>query len=241
MILQWSSLIGEELSKLFRGGKLLVLLMLSFLIGILFVFIGDRIGLGVNLPSTALELLLPVVLPLFMVSLGSDLMVGEFKDSTIKHALKLPISRETLFMGKMLAGWLAGALIVLSVFVPTFIGSLMFLGVPAPSIMGESMAELGGSILFCGLLVVLANSVSLWMGSGGVGLLVSVALWMGMGVAGLFQPQLNRFFITDYADWVRPLLYQGDVGMSISTLLFMGAYYIIGIILGLLAFQRKEI
>jgi ABC-type transport system involved in multi-copper enzyme maturation permease subunit len=241
MIVQWSNLIGVELSKLFRGGKLLFLLMLSLLIGFLFVLIGDRIGLGDSLPSTALELLLPFILPLFMVSLGSDLMVGEFKDGTIKHALKLPISRETLFMGKLLAGWLAGALIVLSVFVPIWIGSFLFLGVPEPYTVGVNIAELGGSILFCGLLVVLANSVSLWMGSSGIGLLVSAVLWMGMGVAGLFQPQLNRFFITDYADWARPLLYQGDVGTSISTLLFMGAYYIIGIILGLLAFQRKEI
>jgi len=70
---------------------------------------------------------------------------------------------------------------------------------------------------------------------------VSVVLWMGMGIIGLLQPQLSRFLVTDFADWVQPLLYSGDVGASISTLLFMVAYYIIGIILGLLAFQRKEI
>ncbi|MFC5404694.1 ABC transporter permease [Cohnella soli] len=241
MIAQLNYLTGEELRKLLRGGKLKVLLLLAFLIGVFFVFIGDRIGLDHNLPSTALELLLAIVFPLFMVSLGSDLMVGEFKDRTIKHALKLPVSRESLFIGKMLAGWTAGALIVLSVFTPTLIGSLVLQGVPALSELGANFAELGAAILFCGLLVVLVNCVALWTGSGGVGLLVSVVLWMAMGVVGLLEPQLSRFLVTDYTDWVQPLLYSGDLGASISALLFIIAYYIIGTILGLLAFQRKEI
>lgn len=241
MIAQLNYLTGEELRKLLRGGKLKVLLLLAFLIGVFFVFIGDRIGLDDNLPSTALELLLAIVFPLFMVSLGSDLMVGEFKDRTIKHALKLPVSRESLFIGKMLAGWTAGALIVLSVFMPTLIGSLVLQGVPALSDLGANLAELGAAILFCGLLVVLVNCVALWTGSGGVGLLVSVVLWMAMGVAGLLEPQLSRFLVTDYTYWVQPLLYSGDLGASISALLFIIAYYIMGTILGLLAFQRKEI
>lgn len=234
-------LTGEELRKLFHGGKLKVLLLLSFLIGILFIIVGDRIGLGGNLSVVALELLLAFVLPLFMASLGSDLMISEFKDGTIKNALKLPLGREVIFMGKLIAGWTAGVLIVLSVFLPTWIGSLVLRGMPAPSAFGASMAEFGGAILFCGLLVILANSVSLWTGNGGVGLMVCVVLWITMGVIGMFEPQLNRFFITDFTDWVRPLLYEGDVGTSLTTLLFLAAYYIIGTILGLLAFQRKEI
>ncbi|MBT2289445.1 ABC transporter permease [Paenibacillus albidus] len=234
-------LTGEELRKLFRGGKLKVLLMLSFLIGVIFVLIGERVGLSGNLPVTTLELLLAAVLPLFMVSLGSDLMAGEFKDGTIKNALKLPLGRETLFIGKILAGWTAGALIVLSVFVPTFIGSIGLEGMSALSTLGATMAEVGGAILFCGLLVVLANSVSLWTGSGGVGMVVGIMLWITMGVIGFFEPQLNRFFLTDFADWLHPLLYTGDFGASVTTLLFMTAYYIMGIITGLLAFQRKEV
>lgn len=241
MIAQLNYITGQELRKQLRGGKLKVLLLLSILIGVLVVFLGDRIGLDHNLPSTALELLLTIVFPLFMVSLGSDLMVGEFKDRSIKHALKLPVSREFLYVGKMLAGWVAGALIVLSMFVPTLIGSLLLQGVPAASDLGESLAELGGAILFCGLLVVLANCVSLWTGSGGIGLVVSVVLWLAMSVIGLLEPQLSRFFVTDFADWVQPLLYSGDAGASISALLFITAYYIMGTILGLLAFQRKEI
>ena len=241
MSAQMIYLINEELHKLYRGGKLKVLLLLSFLIGILFVFIGDRIGWDANLPTTALELLLGFVLPLFMVSLGSDLMVGEIRDGTIKHALKLPLGRETIFIGKMAAGWAAGALIVLSVFVPTLIGSLILQGMPAVSALGTSLAELVSAIMFCGLLVVLANSVSLWVGSSGVGLVVSVVLWMAMGIAGFLEPQLNRFFVTDFADWMKPLLYAGNAAASITTLIFIAAYYIIGTILGLLAFQRKEI
>jgi len=241
MSAQMIYLINEELHKLYRGGKLKVLLLLSFLIGILFVFIGDRIGWDANLPTTALELLLGFVLPLFMVSLGSDLMVGEIRDGTIKHALKLPLGRETIFIGKMAAGWAAGALIVFSVFVPTLIGSLILQGMPAVSALGTSLAELVSAIMFCGLLVVLANSVSLWVGSSGVGLVVSVVLWMAMGIAGFLEPQLNRFFVTDFADWMKPLLYAGNAAASITTLIFIAAYYIIGTILGLLAFQRKEI
>ncbi len=240
MIALMNGVAAEELHKLFRGGRLKALLLLSFIIGILFVFIGDRLGLKDNLPLTAIELLLATVLPLLMAALGSDLMIGEFK-GTIKHALKLPISREFLFMGKLFAGLGAGALIVLCMFVPTFIGGFILNGVSAASSLGAGIAELGGAILFSGLLLVLANSVSLWVGSSAVGLVVSVALWMGMGVVGFLEPQLNRFFVTNYADWLQPLLYGGDVSKTVSTLLFMTAYYIIGTILGLLAFQRKEL
>ncbi|MDQ0061581.1 ABC transporter permease [Paenibacillus harenae] len=239
MIAKMNNLTAEELRKLFRGSKLKVLLLLSFIIGILFVFIGDRLALDDNLPLTAIELLLTVMLPFFMGALGSDLMVGEWK-GMIKHALKLPISREFLFMGKLFAGLMAGALIVLCMFVPIFIGSLVLQGVPEPSSLGAGMAELGGAILFSGLLLVLTNSVSLWVGSSGVGLVVSVVMWMAMSIVGMLEPQLNRFFVTNYADWLQPLLYGGDASMTVSTLLFMTAYYIIGTILGLLAFQRKE-
>ncbi|MCR2805445.1 ABC transporter permease [Paenibacillus soyae] len=239
MIAQINNLAAEELRKLFRGGKLKALLLLSFIIGVLFVFIGDRLGLDDNLPLSAIELLLAAILPFLMVTLGSDLMIGEFKGA-IKHALKLPISREFLFMGKLFAGWAAGALIVLFMFLPTFIGDLILHGLPAASSLGAGIAELGGAILFSGLLLVLANSVSLWVGSSGVGLAVSVVLWMAMSVIGFLEPQLNRFFVTNYADWLQPLLYGGDASMTVSTLLFMTAYYIIGTILGLLAFQRKE-
>jgi hypothetical protein len=124
--------------------------------------------------------------------------------------------------------------------VPTFIGGFILHDVPAASTLGAGLAELGGAILFSGLLLVLANSVSLWVGSSAVGMAVSVVLWMAMSVVGFLEPGLNRFLVTNYADWLQPLLYGGDAGMTVSTLLFMAAYYIIGTILGLLAFQRKE-
>ncbi|MCI3921157.1 ABC transporter permease subunit [Paenibacillus sp. TRM 82003] len=233
-------LTGQELRKLFQGGKLKVLLALSFLIGILFVAISGYAGLDGDVSRMALELLLPVLLPLFMVSLGSELMVGEFKDRTIKNAWKLPLSRETLYFGKMFAGWIAGALIVLFVFVPTFLGTFLLEGMPTASALGSSVAEAAGAILFCGLLLVLSNAISLWTGSGGVGLVVSVVLWMTMSVVGFLEPELGRYFVTGYADWLQPLIRGGDAAATVTMLLFMTAYYIIGTILGLLAFQRKE-
>ncbi|MEK3884329.1 hypothetical protein [Paenibacillus sp. PL2-23] len=239
MIAQMRYLTSQELRKLFLGGKLKALLLLSFLIGVLFVFIGDRLGLEDNLPLTAMELLLAVVVPFLMGTLGSDLIIGECKDKN-KHALKLPISREFLFMGKWFAGWTAGAFLVLGMFLPTFIGGFILHGVPAASSLGAGIAELGGAILFSGLLVVWANTVSLWVGSSGVGLMVSVVLWMAMSAVGFLEPQLNQFLVTSYADWLQPLLYGGDARMTASTLLFIIAYYMIGTILGLLAFLRKE-
>ena len=231
---------GEELRKLFRGGKLKTLLALSVAIGALFVVAGRYAGLDGNLATIALELLLAVVLPLFMASLGSELMTNEFKDGTIKNALRLPLSREFLYMGKLFAGWIAAALVVLGVFVPTMIGSLLLNGASALSSLGTSVAEAGAAFLFCGLLLVLANAVSLWTGSAGVGLLVSVVLWIGMSALGFLEPSLGRYLVTSFADWAQPLLRGGDAGASMSPLLFMVAYYMIGTIIGLLAFQRKE-
>jgi ABC-type transport system involved in multi-copper enzyme maturation permease subunit len=240
MIRQLTYLTGEELRKLFRGSKLRVLLALSFLIGVLFVLIGGNLGLDGNLSLIALDLLSAVILPLFMVSLGSELMVNEWKDGTIKNMLKLPLSREMMYMGKMFAGWIVGALIVLSLFVPTFLGSIMLEGTSVLSTLGVSIAEYAGTVIFCGLLLILSNSISLWVGNSGVGLLLGVLLWIAMSVIGLFEPELSRFFVTSYAEWIKPLLYRGDIGASLSVLLFMAAYYIIGSILGFIVFQRKE-
>jgi len=231
---------GEELRKLFRSGKLKVLLALSFAIGALFAVAGGYAGLDGNLSSIALELLLAVVLPLFMAALGSELMVGEFKDGTIKNVLRLPLSREFLYFGKLFAGWIAAACVVLAVFVPTFLGSLLLEGMPAWSSVGTNVGEAAAAVLFCGLLLVLANAVSLWTGSAGTGLVVGVVLWIGMSVLGFLEPALGRFLVTSYADWAQPLLRGGGAGASISTLLFIIAYYMIGSILGLIAFQRKE-
>jgi len=241
MIQQLTHLTGEELRKLFQGSKLKVLLAISFLSGVFFVLVGGYLGVDGNVSQIALELLLPVLFPLFMASLGSELMVSEFKDGTIKNMLKLPLSREIIYMGRAFAGWIAGALIVFSVFVPTFLGSLLLEGMSMLSTLGSSVAEYAGAVVFCGLLLVLSNSVSLWTGSSGLGLVVSAMLWMGMGVVGLFEPEISRLFVTSYSDWLQPLLRGGDVGATVSMLLFMVAYYIIGTILGLVAFQRKEI
>ncbi|WP_309122556.1 ABC transporter permease [Paenibacillus sp.] len=241
MIRQLTYLTGEELRKLFRGSKLKVLLLLSFFVGILFVLTGGYFDLDGNVSLIALDLLLPVLLPLFMASLGSELMVTEWKDGTIKNALKLPLSREMMYLGKLAAGWAAGALIVLGVFVPTSLGDFLLRGMPALSALGATAAAYASAVVFCGLLLTLSNSVSLWSGSGGVGLVASVLIWMGMSVVGLLEPEYSRFFVTSYADWLQPLLRGGDVGASLTMLLFMAAYYIIGTILGMLAFQRKEI
>ncbi|TLS50769.1 ABC transporter permease [Paenibacillus antri] len=241
MIRQWTYLTGEELRKLFRGSKLIVLLLLSFFIGVLFVLIGGYLGLDGNVSLIALKMMLAVLLPLFMASLGSELMVTEWKDGTIKNALKLPLSREMIYLGKLSAGWTAGALIVLSVFIPTFLGGLLLGGMPSPSAIGATVATYASAVVFCGLLLILSNSVSLWAGSSGVGLVACVLIWMGMSFVGLFEPEYSRFFVTGYADWLQPLLRGGDAGTSLSMLLFMTAYYIIGTILGMLAFQRKEI
>ncbi len=239
MISTFGYLTGEELRKLFRVGKWKALLALSFAIGVLFVIASAYAGVNGSLTTIALELLLAVVLPLFMASLGSELMVNEFKDGTIKNALRLPLGREFLYFARLLAGWIAAALIVLCIFVPTFLGTLWLQGLSLSSL-GVSAAEAGAAVLFCGLLVVLANGVSLWAGSGGLGMLVGVVLWIGMGVLGFLEPGLDRFLVTSLADWAQPLLRGGDAGASLSALLFIIAYYIIGSIFGLLAFQRKE-
>lgn len=233
-------LTGEELRKLFHGGKLKALLAISFLAGLLFVLFAGYAGLEKDVPRNALELLLPVLLPLLMAALGSELMAGEFKDGTIKNALKLPVSRENLFMGKMFAGWIAGALIVMGLFVPAFLGGLWLDGMPGLSELGIIAGEAAGAIVFCGLLVVLSNAVALWTGGGGASLVLCVAFWMAMNVIGLLEPELGRWFVTGYADWAQPLLRGSNPGTTISMLLIIAAYYIMGTIFGLWAFLRKE-
>jgi ABC-type transport system involved in multi-copper enzyme maturation permease subunit len=230
-----------EFGKLIRGSRLIWMLLLSFGFGVaavvinqgLYGFTGSAAVMDQNLTDTTLRLMLVVLLPLFMFLLGSDLTASEFKDGTVKNILNVPLSRESMYLGKGLAGWLAAALVVFSIVVPTFIGSLVFEGLGAFSAFGASLAGVAVAILLCGWMLLFANSLSIWTGNSGTGLLLAVVLWVVMGVSGFLVPEVQRFLPTSLA-------LGNGAGLSFSGLSMLLACYIIVTIMGMYAFQRKE-
>ena len=151
-------------------------------------------------------------------------------------ALETPLTRRIAQLSRVLV-WLilglAAALVVFSIVVPTFIGSLVFEGLGAFSAFGASLAGVAVAILLCGWMLLFANTLSIWTGNSGTGLLLAVVLWVVMGISGFLVPEVQRFLPTSLA-------LGNGAELSFSGLSMLLACYIIVTIMGMYAFQRKE-
>ena len=78
-----------------------------------------------SLPFTVLNLLSSLILPLFILMLASDLFSGELSDNSIIMSLVRPITRNKLYISKILAIGISMLGILLGTFLISLIASLI--------------------------------------------------------------------------------------------------------------------
>lgn len=246
---KWLSFTSDEFMKLMLQKKnrvmMALLLVYGVLISLLYVWLKQKLGLAIldnqSFSLAAVNLLMGLVLPVFTLSIGTDLIMSEVKDNTLKNILGLPISREKIYLGKLVAGLgLLGCLLVV-VLVPTMIGSFITLGLGVFTTLVPSILGYIGIWIFLGLILLLANTIALLVGSPGTGMLLNMVCWFGMGTVGLMFYDINRYLPTNFSDWYKPFIYGGPYTNAIPVLLFLVCYYIILTILGMMKFQQKEV
>lgn len=245
----WISYIQDELQKQFAKRQLKLLMGLALLIGIGSSWVKYNLLLQSNsallqasvLPLTTLQLLSGFILPLFIFALGSELIISEFADGTIKNLFSLPLSRAQLFFGKLAAGMCSIAIILACVILPTMIADVFMQGLPSVSQVGSLVIGTLGILLFGGMILTLANTIAIWTKSAGNGMLIGVAAWIGMGPAAMFIQGIQRFLPNQFDHWYMPLIQGGDFLRVIAPLCFMLAYTVIFTVLGLYKFNTKEV
>lgn len=245
----WLGYIQDELQKQFAKRQLKLLMGLALLIGIGSSWIKYNLLQQSNsaflqssiLPLTTLQLISGFILPLFIFALGSELIISEFGDGTIKNLFSLPLSRAQLFFGKLAAGMCSIALILACVLVPTIIADLLMQGLPSLSQVGSLVIGTIGIFLFGGMILTLANTIAIWTKSAGNGMLIGVAAWIGMGPAAMFIQGIQRYLPNQLDHWYMPLIQGGDLLRVISPLCFMISYTVIFTVLGFYKFNTKEV
>lgn len=89
------------------------------------------------LSSQIFYLLLPLLLSVLLIGLGSSLIAREEQDGTIEFLLARPLARSRLVLGKALAGMLIGLAVALTAFVAiAVLCRLVNLPVPALDLLG---------------------------------------------------------------------------------------------------------
>ncbi|MBI2008874.1 ABC transporter permease subunit [Candidatus Saccharibacteria bacterium] len=193
------------------------------------------------LNSRLFYLLLPLLLSILIIGLGSSLIAREETDGTIELLLGRPVSRGKLLLAKALAGLLVSAVVVLvSAISITALVKLVGLVVPLPRILfavllAALLALFFGMIAFC-----LAA-----MGAAGRGASIGVASLVGLGsyiIASLES-------VVDWLSWPAKILpyhyynptevLNGFYAWKVASI-FTIAILILGVI-SWLSFRRRDI
>ncbi|CAN5329226.1 hypothetical protein BH09PAT4_BH09PAT4_06590 [soil metagenome] len=114
------------------------------------------------LNSQLIYLMLPLLLIILGVGLGSSLIGREESENTIESLLARPISRSQLLVAKAIAG-------LLVLFVVTLVGALATIGMAQAVSLGIPLLYIVAACFACFMLVVTFSSVSFLLASTGRG------------------------------------------------------------------------
>jgi ABC-2 type transport system permease protein len=117
-------------------------------------------------------MVLPMVLPLTALLLGTSALGDEIEDGTAVYLLTKPIPRWQILIPKLVASWLITALIVVF---STLISGLIATSEGTKLVEGFALAVVLGSLAYCSVFVLLSLSTSRALIIG----LVYVFLWEG--------------------------------------------------------------
>ncbi len=102
----------------------------------------------------------PFLVPLAALFYGGPTIVDEMEGRTLTYLTLRPIPKPVLYMGKLLAGWIVGALVVI---VPMFV--LFFVSVAASDDFAATVASMGQLSLAAGLGVICYASIFALLGA----------------------------------------------------------------------------
>ncbi len=240
----------NETFKIISKKKFIFLFSISILITIaasVINLLADR-NLGApllnntHLPITVLDFMSSLILPLFVLMLTSDLFSGEYSDNSIVMTLVRPITRNKLYISKILAIGIS----ILGLLLGTFIISL------AASLLGGNLSDCMdklpsnfisyvSSVMPMLLIAIITAFAAQFTKNGSLTVVIMIMASVLMSAASLFIPELANFAPTTYLSWHRNFYSELNLPVITNEFLYMLAYGIIFMFAGTYLFAKKDI
>jgi len=192
------------------------------------------------LNSQLIYLMLPLLLIILGVGLGSSLIGREEADGTIESLLARPISRFRLLLAKALAG----AFILFSV---TVIGSAVIVGMAKTVNIGIPLANIVAACFTCFMLALTFSATSFLLASTGRGRVAALGLTMVYALGGYIIGSLaNTVHWLQKPSMIFPYHYYQSADIlrgtfRWSSIVFFGLFTLICMMLAWLSFRRRDL
>ena len=240
----------NEIYKILSKKKFVLLMGASVIITIAAAVINmlsfNNLGIFVinnqSLPVVVLNLLASLLLPLFIIMITSDLFSGEISDNSIVMSLVRPISRNKLYISKILSIGFITFAFLLSTFIVAFAVSLL------SGNFGEIISKMPSNLLSYVtavipmlLIAIIAAFIAQFTKSGGMTVVLLILLSILMSSASIFLPQIVSFLPTTYLTWYQNFYSGVNFSIVLNEFLYILAYGIIFMFAGTYLFQKKDI
>ncbi len=175
-----------------RKSKILIIFLGIILLGMggLYFYVENTLNLtsmsGSNFSVWTLGLLMGFILPFFAAMIIADSVAGESQNGTMTNVYALPVSRQTMYLSKIVASLYYVAIVVGIILGMTLLIGIITTGFSIFLSMGLILATYLKAIAALGLVIVGVGYLALWMKSSSMTLVTSMLLFVAMHTLGLF-------------------------------------------------------
>lgn len=240
----------NETTKIFSKKKFIFLFSISILVSILASIInlmvdrsfGGPLLNNANLPVTVLNFMSSLLLPLFILMLTSDLFSGEFSDNSIVMSLIRPITRNKLYISKILAIGISIMFLLLGTLVISLITSLIGGNLSAclSKLPSNLMAYIFAVVPML-LIAIITAFAAQFTKSGSLTVVIMILASILMSTVSIIFPEITPFMPTTYLTWYQNFYSNLNFSIIINELLYILAYGIIFMFAGTYLFHQKDV
>lgn len=238
----------NEFERLFLKRKNIIFLIITALIcfvsALLLNTIQARLSFvalsAISFPLLTLSIFTNTLLPLFTITITSEVFSGEEGSKTLKLVFLRPISRFKIFVSKNIAIIAYIAINFAIVFTASMISGLLFNKIEAYESIGKILSAYCIDLLPAVVFVLFAALIAQFFKSSGAALSVGIFIFMLLKVLSLILSIFNNIIFTSYLNWYN-IFYTGSYLRNLNILFMVMAYGIIFFTIGFYIFDKKEV
>jgi len=240
----------NETFKIFSKKKFIFLFLLSISITVLASMVnlladrrlGGPLINNATIPVTVLNFMSALFLPLFILMLTSDLFSGEFSDNTIIMSLVRPVTRNKLYVSKILAIGVSIMCILLGTFVISVVASFMGgnLSYCIDKLPSNFMAYVFAVVPML-LIAIVTAFIAQFTKSGSLTVVIMITVSILISAISIIFPEIMPFMPTTYLSWHQNFYSNLDFSKIISELLYISSYGIMFMFAGSYMFHQKDV
>ncbi|TYQ17989.1 UNVERIFIED_CONTAM: ABC-2 type transport system permease protein [Acetivibrio alkalicellulosi] len=239
----------NETYKIFSKKKFVILFLISLVVTALSTImnlltvrnLGAPLINNANLPITVLNFMSTITIPLFIIMITGDMFAGEFSDKSIVMFLVRPITRNKLYISKILAIGISIICVLLGTFAISFMASLIGSNVrECFSNLPTNLSAYISATIPMMLIAIIAAFVSQFTKSSSFTLVIMILGSILMSSMPIISSQIVPFLPTTYLNWYQNFYGKFNLLTTINELSYILAYGIIFMFGGAYLFQQKD-